>query len=72
MTHEPNGALSTVFFFSPHYHLYQYSNTLPAMHKYTFAPMRSMVEKNAVNDARNPHLGVMSPGPVPVIQQLSF
>jgi hypothetical protein len=34
--------------------------------------MRSMVEKNAVNDARNPHLGVMSLGLVPVFQQLSF
>jgi hypothetical protein len=27
------------------------------MHKYTFAPMRSMIENNAVNDARKPHLG---------------
>lgn len=42
---------------SSHHHLYQYSNTSLAMHKYTFSHMRSMVENNAVNDARNPHLG---------------
>jgi hypothetical protein len=57
-----------VSYFSSHHHLYQYSKYSLGMHKYTFAPMRSMVEKNAVNDARNPLLGVMTLRSVPVFQ----